>query len=62
MFWGNLVNSAATVLALIQFSAAHMRGHALAWRKTEHIYPLPQLREHDRFASGDRAIASAGPS
>ena len=43
MVLGNLVNSAATVLALNQFSAARMRGKSLKWRKTEHFYPAPQL-------------------
>jgi adsorption protein B len=45
MFWGNLVNATATVAALCQFAAARIEGRALAWRKTEHIYPRPQLRE-----------------
>ena len=39
MFWGNLLNSAATVSALRQFAAARLRGRALAWRKTDHKYP-----------------------
>jgi adsorption protein B len=43
MFWGNLVNSAATAAALYQFAVARIDGRTLAWRKTEHIYPMPQL-------------------
>jgi len=39
MFWGNLLNCAATLSALRQFAAARLRGHALAWRKTDHKYP-----------------------
>ncbi len=39
MFWGNLLNSAATVSALRQFAVARRRGRALAWRKTDHKYP-----------------------
>jgi adsorption protein B len=39
MFWGSLMNSAATVSALHQFVSARRHGNALAWRKTEHKYP-----------------------
>jgi len=39
MFWGNLLNSAATISALHQFAAARLEGRALAWRKTDHKYP-----------------------
>src|SRR5260370_15296119 len=44
IFWGNLVNSTATVAALRQFLAGRIQGRALPWCKTEHIYPVPQLR------------------
>jgi adsorption protein B len=40
MFWGNLLNSAATVSALRQFAGARLRGRSLAWRKTDHNYPV----------------------
>ena len=43
--WGNLVNFAATVAALRQFLVARVQGHGLAWRKTEHVYPVAQFRE-----------------
>jgi adsorption protein B len=39
MFWGNLVNFTATVLALWEFGRARMKGDRLAWRKTEHVFP-----------------------
>jgi adsorption protein B len=39
MFWGNLLNSAATVSALCQFASARLRGRNLDWRKTDHKYP-----------------------
>jgi len=39
MFWGNLLNSAATISALRQFADARRRGRALVWRKTDHKYP-----------------------
>lgn len=39
MFWGNLLNSAATVSALRQFAVARLHGRVLDWRKTEHQYP-----------------------
>jgi hypothetical protein len=40
MFWGNLVNFAATATALWDFWDAHARGLGLAWRKTDHVYPV----------------------
>jgi bacteriophage N4 adsorption protein B len=39
MFWANLVNWTATVAALRQFVSARHSRRALAWRKTDHIYP-----------------------
>jgi bacteriophage N4 adsorption protein B len=45
MFWGNLINFAATVTALRQFAAARLRRAALAWHKTEHVYPRPRIGE-----------------
>ncbi len=38
--WGNIVNFTATAAALRQFTAAAIRRGRLAWRKTEHHYPL----------------------
>jgi adsorption protein B len=40
MVWGNLVNFAATGLAIWEFSRARWKGKALAWRKTDHVYPV----------------------
>ncbi len=40
--WGNLVNFAATATALWEFWNASIRGRGLAWRKTDHVYPVPQ--------------------
>jgi adsorption protein B len=45
ILWGNVVNFAATVSALRQFLAARVQGCALAWRKTEHVYPVAQFRK-----------------
>ena len=42
MFWGNLVNFAATATALWEFFDARSRGQGLAWRKTDHMYPAAQ--------------------
>jgi adsorption protein B len=44
MCWGNLVNFVATAAALSDFAKARWKGRGMAWRKTEHIYPVPQLR------------------
>ena len=43
--WGNVVNFVATTEALRQFAAARFQRRAMAWRKTEHIYPRPRLGE-----------------
>ena len=42
MLWGNVVNFAATAGALWEFWNARRNGKDLAWRKTEHMYPVPQ--------------------
>ena len=42
MFWGNLVNFAATATALWEFWDAQWRGRGLVWRKTDHVYPVAQ--------------------
>lgn len=39
--WGNLVNFAATVTAIGDFLESRRRGVGLAWRKTDHVYPMP---------------------
>jgi len=49
MFWGNLLNSAATISALHQFAVARLRGRALAWRKTDHNYPAGQTPGQGRL-------------
>ncbi|HWC95883.1 MAG TPA: glycosyl transferase family protein [Candidatus Sulfopaludibacter sp.] len=48
MVWGNVVNCLATVAALRQFAGAALWRERLAWRKTEHDYPVharPRLGE-----------------
>ncbi|MBS1855862.1 MAG: glycosyl transferase family protein [Acidobacteria bacterium] len=42
VLWGNLVNSAATAIALWEFFDSRRRGQRLAWRKTDHMYPLAE--------------------
>lgn len=49
IFWGNLVNSAATISALRQFAAARLGGRALAWRKTDHKYPACRMPGQGRL-------------
>ncbi|MBV9505980.1 MAG: glycosyl transferase family protein [Acidobacteriia bacterium] len=39
ILWANLINGAATVQAIRQFGTAKLRKRALAWIKTEHVYP-----------------------
>ena len=40
MVWGNVLNFAATAMALWEFGYARSKGRALAWRKTDHVYPV----------------------
>ena len=40
--WGNAINCAATCIAIPQFTASLRSGRKLAWRKTDHDYPLQQ--------------------
>jgi adsorption protein B len=42
VLWGNLVNFAATATALWEFFDSRRRGKGLAWRKTDHVYPLAE--------------------
>jgi len=46
LFWGNLVNCAATAKGLNQFTRARLRRRTLAWSKTEHIYPAKTAPEY----------------
>ena len=43
--WGNVVNLVATVAAIQQYAACRLRRRAMAWRKTDHVYPRPRLGE-----------------
>ena len=42
MFWGNLVNFAATATALWEFSKARDQRPRTGMAKTDHVYPLAQ--------------------
>ncbi len=53
MFWGNLVNFQATVKALSQFTAARMRRRTLRWQKTEHSFPIHQVKAPGRPRLGE---------
>ncbi len=39
ILWGNIVNCAATAIALWQFAGARLKHCSLAWKKTDHDYP-----------------------
>ena len=53
IFWGNVLNCAATVAALKQFLEARLEHHTLAWRKTEHAYPAHRTPEQGRPRLGE---------
>jgi bacteriophage N4 adsorption protein B len=43
--WSNVVNFMATVAAIRQYAGARIGRRAISWRKTDHVYPRPRLRE-----------------
>lgn len=53
MFWGNLINCAATMEAVWLFVVARLERCSLAWRKTEHVYPGEPERVHRRPRVGE---------
>jgi hypothetical protein len=53
MLWAILVNFVSTFEALRQFLGARVSGAALAWRKTDHIYPSHATREQGRPLLGE---------
>jgi adsorption protein B len=46
IFWGNAINGMATQAALRQFIGARLRSRTLAWRKTDHVYPVHRTAHH----------------
>jgi bacteriophage N4 adsorption protein B len=52
-FWGNVVNFHATVKAISQFTAAHLRRQTLRWQKTEHSFPINPLQAPGRQRLGE---------
>jgi adsorption protein B len=53
IFWGNAINGLATVAALRQFAGAHLRSGKLAWRKTDHAYPVQRTAHLGRARLGE---------
>jgi adsorption protein B len=53
LIWGNQINGLATVAALHQFVKARLRRRALAWRKTEHVYPAHRGAREGRPRLGE---------
>jgi adsorption protein B len=49
MLWGNLVNFAATAMALWEFGNSRRRGRGLVWRKTDHVYPVGLVTSAARY-------------
>ena len=54
--WGNLINFQATAKALKQFASAHLRGAALRWQKTEHLYPTQTAAAVTRLRLGELLV------
>ncbi len=53
IFWGNVVNCAATADALGQFMRGRMNHRTLPWNKTEHAYPGHRTAEQGRPRLGE---------
>jgi adsorption protein B len=51
--WANQLNGLATAAALHQFIKARLRRKALAWRKTEHMYPALGTEQEGRPKLGE---------
>jgi adsorption protein B len=56
IFWGNAINFVATMGALRQFIGARLRSRSLAWRKTDHVYPVHRGAQHGRQRLGEVLI------
>jgi adsorption protein B len=59
MVWGNLVNFAATAIALWEFWSARTAGRQLVWRKTDHVYPVLQPALATSLSSGGANFAKS---
>jgi len=59
MVWGNLVNFAATAMALWEFWRARTSGRNLVWNKTDHVYPVAPLPELAASAVRLQPVANA---
>jgi adsorption protein B len=55
---GNLLNSAATLNAILQFAHARVRGRPLVWVKTEHFYPSPAALHAHRRPLGEILVGA----
>lgn len=56
VLWANQVNGLATVAALGHYLRARARRDTLAWRKTEHVYPLDGHARPGRRRLGDLLV------
>jgi adsorption protein B len=56
VLWANQVNGLATFAALGQFAKARLRQRTLAWRKTDHVYPVHRGSHHGRPKLGEVLI------
>jgi adsorption protein B len=59
-FWCNWINFCATVQALRQFLNARAQRRTLAWRKTDHVYPIETITSSPRL--GEALVAVQGIS
>ena len=56
IFFGNLINCAATAQDIHQFVTARIQGRRLKWRKTEHVYDGSVVRVPNRPRIGEMLV------
>ena len=57
MVYANVINSAAAINAIRQYTVAKMRGRSLRWAKTSHQYPAQVTFTQDRRLLGELLVA-----
>ncbi len=57
-FYGNFVNSSASLTAMWHFANARLHGRPLAWVKTEHAYPTREALQPHRRELAEVLVAS----
>ena len=57
--WGNVINCAAATRAVYLFIESALTGKALAWGKTDHVFPSEAALEYPNDPESTAAIAAS---